>query len=280
MYDETRDQRYAAAPLLRRKVMAGQLGRKSGVGYYDYGQKPPTPATPSPVIDAGAMLPADDVVAVVGDATSTVVDVLGLVPVTIEKVTAADVIVVDGGSRTGSAELASRVARIAKPRAVLAVATSDEAPVATLAAVTGRVKDVVGVHVPLAPRRGVVEVVGSMHSDPQAVATVAEVVRRAGLTALACRDRPGHVVDRLVLPHLGDAVRMADEHYARAADIDAAMRFGCGYPEGPFTMIEAIGADNLRSRLLHLAAATHLSSLAPAPMLDELAAFGTQQDRR
>jgi 3-hydroxybutyryl-CoA dehydrogenase len=79
----------------------------------------------------------------------------------------------------------------------------------------------------------------------------------------------------LVLPHLGDAVRMADDGYAALADIDVAMLKGCGYAEGPFQMIEAIGPDNLRSGLLHLAAATHLPSLAPAPLLDEMAARGT-----
>jgi 3-hydroxybutyryl-CoA dehydrogenase len=75
------------------------------------------------------------------------------------------------------------------------------------------------------------------------------------------------------MPHLGDAVRMVDERYATRNDVDTAMRLGCGYPAGPFELLDAIGADNLRSRLIHLAAATHKPSLAPAPLLDELAAF-------
>jgi 3-hydroxybutyryl-CoA dehydrogenase len=104
------------------------------------------------------------------------------------------------------------------------------------------------------------------------------VVRDAGLVAVACRDRPGHVVDRLVLPHLGDAVRMVDDHYATVEDVEAAMMLGCGYPEGPFAMLRAVGADNVRSALLHLAAATHRAALAPVPLLDELAAFGTGHD--
>ena len=54
------------------------------------------------------------------------------------------------------------------------------------------------------------------------------------------------------------------------------MTLGCGYPDGPFAMLATVGADNVRSGLLHLAAATHLPSLAPPPLLDELAAFGSQ----
>jgi 3-hydroxybutyryl-CoA dehydrogenase len=67
---------------------------------------------------------------------------------------------------------------------------------------------------------------------------------------------------------------MVDDNYATSADVDAAMTLGCGYSIGPFAMLDAVGADNLRSGLIHLAAATHKPSLAPSPLLDELAAFG------
>jgi 3-hydroxybutyryl-CoA dehydrogenase len=82
------------------------------------------------------------------------------------------------------------------------------------------------------------------------------------------------VVDFLVLPHLGDAVRMVDDGYASREDVDTAMRLGCGYADGPFAMLASVGADDVRSVLSHLAAATHLPSLAPSPLLDELAALG------
>jgi 3-hydroxybutyryl-CoA dehydrogenase len=277
MFDETRDQRYAPAPLLRRLVMAGQLGRKTGRGYYRYDAKPPTPALPAVGLAAGQPRPIARVVGVVGGAKSAVVEALGDVAVVpVEDVGDADVVVIDGGSRSGTAELCARVAGLAKPGAVIAVATTDEAPVGTISAGTGRAADVVGLHLPLAPKPGVMEIVATLHSAPDAVATVADVVRAAGLVAVPCRDRPGHLVEMVVLPHLGDAVRMVDDGYATVEDVDAAMTLGCGYPAGPFAMLEAIGADNLRSGLLHLAAATHLPALAPSPLLDELAAFGPQ----
>ncbi len=275
MFEETRDQRYAAAPLLRRMVMAGQLGRKSGRGYYSYDVKPPQATIPAPAFAVGKPVPVPRVVVVVGSAKSGVVAAIpDLAVVPIEDIGIADVVIVDGHSRSGSAELAARVGRLAKPGAVIAIATTDEAPVGTMAGGTGRIADVVGLHLPLAPKPGVVEVVATRHSSPDAVATVVEAVRAAGLTAVSCRDRPGHLVDQIVLPHLGDAVRMVDDGYATVADVEAAMTLGCGYPVGPFAMLDAVGADELRSRLLHLAAATHLASLAPVPLLDELAAFG------
>jgi 3-hydroxybutyryl-CoA dehydrogenase len=275
MFAETRDQRYAPAPLLRRMVMAGQLGRKTGRGYYRYDTTPPEAALATVAFAAGQPRSAVRVVAVVGAAKSRVIAALGDLPVVpLEDVADADVVVVDGGSRAGTAELTARVAGLVGSGTVIAVATTDEAPVGTLAAGTGRRAEVVGVHVPLAPKPGVVEVVATLHSSAEAVATAAEVVRAAGLVAVPCRDRPGYVVEMLVLPHLGDAVRMVDDSYATVEDVEAAMTLGCGYPAGPFAMVEAIGADNLRSGLLHLAAATHLPSLAPSPLLDELAAFG------
>jgi 3-hydroxybutyryl-CoA dehydrogenase len=275
MFGETRDQRYAPAPLLRRMVMAGQLGRKTGRGYYRYDDSPPAPALPAVEFGVGTPRASDRVVAVLGVARSAPIEALGDVAVVdVENVGEADVVVVDGGSRSGSAELCARVAGAAKTGAVIAVATTDEAPAGTLAAGTGRAADIVGLHLPLSPKPGVMEIVATMHSSADAVATVVAAVRGRGLLALPCRDRPGYVLDMIVLPHLGDAVRMVDDNYSTVADVEAAMTLGCGYPVGPFAMLEAVGADNLRSGLLHLAAATHLPSLAPAPLLDELAAFG------
>jgi 3-hydroxybutyryl-CoA dehydrogenase len=276
MFDETRDQRYASPPRLRRMVMAGQLGRKSGCGYYRYDGDRPVAAIDAPAFAGGTASPAGRVRAVTGDAKSGLVAALGDVAVVgIDEVGDADLVVVDGGSRTASADLAGRVARIA-PNAVIAVATTDEAPVATLIAQAADPARIVGLHVPLAPRPGVVEVVATIRSSAAAVATTADALRARELTAVPCRDRPGHLLDMLVLPHLGDAVRMVDDGYATVDDVDAAMTLGCGYPSGPFAMLDAVGADEARSRLLHLAAATHLAALAPCPLLDELAATGTR----
>jgi 3-hydroxybutyryl-CoA dehydrogenase len=275
MYDETRDQRFAAAPLLRRLVMAGRLGRKSGTGYYRYDGREGAPAV-------GASSPATDGgepgrVVVVGTPRPRLLAVLGdraVVGYDDEAVADAAVVVVDGGTLSATADLAARVARRARPGSVVAVATDDEAPVATVAAGTGRAADVVGLHVPRAPRGAVLEVVRTVRSSEAAVAAAVAALRSPGLVVIACRDRPGHLVEMLLLPHLGDAVRMVDDGYARVEDVDTSMRLGCGYSVGPFELLEALGADDVRSGLLHLSAATHRSALAPSPLLDQLAGFG------
>jgi 3-hydroxybutyryl-CoA dehydrogenase len=275
MYDETRDQRFAAAPLLRRLVMAGRLGRKSGAGYYRYDGRDGVPAVgvPAPATTDGR---AGHVV-VVGTPRPQLHAMLGdrmLVGYDDDAVASADIVVVDGGTLPATADLAARVARRARSGAVIAVATDDEAPVATAAAGTGRAPDVVGLHVPRSPRGRVLEVVRTVRSRDAAVAGAVGALRSPGLVVIACRDRPGYLVEMLLLPHLADAVRMVDGRYASVEDVDTAMRLGCGYPAGPFELLEALGADDVRSGLLHLAAATHRSALAPSPLLDELAGFG------
>jgi 3-hydroxybutyryl-CoA dehydrogenase len=275
MYDETRDQRYAPAPLLKRLVMAGRRGRKSGAGYYRYEGRDAVPVVglashsersdqPGSMVVVGS--PAKRLLAVLGDRAVVAYDD--------DSVGSADVVVIDGGSLAATADLATRVARRAKPGAALAVAADDEAPVATVAAGTGRAPDVVGLHVPRAPRGSVLELVRTIRSADAAVATVVAALRSPELVVVACRDRPGHLVDMLLLPHLGDAVRMVDDGYASRDDVDTAMRLGCGYSAGPFELLEALGPEDVRSGLLHLAAATYRSALAPTPLLDELAGFG------
>jgi 3-hydroxybutyryl-CoA dehydrogenase len=274
MFEETRDQRYAPAPLLRRLVMAGDLGRKTGRGYYRYDGTEVVASVVSPDFSTGTTRPTATVVMVASSASALHAAMPTIDLVEPDKTADADVVIIDGGSRSGTAELLARVARVTKAGAVIGVATTDEAPVLAMTAGLADRGYIVGVHLPHSPRAGVIEVVATLHSHPDAVQTMVTVTRTAGLAAIACRDRPGHIVDFLVLPHLGDAVRMVDDGYADPADVDVAMRLGCGYPDGPFAMLAAVGADEARSVLSHLAAATHVASLAPSPLLDELAAAG------
>jgi len=134
MYDETRDRRYAAAPTLRRLVLAGLLGRKSGRGYYAYGDGDPRPALEF-TVDKPVFVPA--------------------------------------------------------------------------------------------------------------------------------RQDPAYVVERLLYPHLDDAVRMVDDNYATADDVDTAMRLGCGYPRGPFELLAELGPH-------HVADALERMGRPPSPLMREL----------
>ena len=134
MYDETRDRRYAPAPLLKRLVLAGFLGRKSGRGYYRYDATEPTPALSFTV---------------------------------------------------GEPMLAS--------------------------------------------------------------------VRRGST----------YVLETLLYPHLDDAVRMVEDNYATRDDVDTAMRLGCGYPRGPFALLDEIGPKVVADGLEQM-------GRTPAPLMREL----------
>jgi 3-hydroxybutyryl-CoA dehydrogenase len=134
MYDETRDQRYAPSPLLKRLVLAGLLGRKSGGGYYRY----------------------------------------------------------DGGAAEPALEFT-----VTEPR------------------------------------------------------------------SLPARRSSSYIVESLLYPHLDDAVRMVDDNYATADDVDSAMRLGCGYPRGPIELVLEIGPKVVADALEQM-------GRSPSPLLREL----------
>ncbi|CAB4688426.1 MAG: 3-hydroxyacyl-CoA dehydrogenase [Actinobacteria bacterium] len=82
------------------------------------------------------------------------------------------------------------------------------------------------------------------------------------------------IAQTLVYPYLNHAVRMYEEKYASRADIDAAMRFGCGYPKGPLTTLDEIGLDVVRDALAARYAETGDHLHQPADLLESLIAQG------
>ncbi|MBC9733156.1 3-hydroxyacyl-CoA dehydrogenase family protein [Nocardioides marmotae] len=79
----------------------------------------------------------------------------------------------------------------------------------------------------------------------------------------------------LVLPYLNHAVRMFESGYASAADIDAGMRFGCGYPQGPLATVDELGAAAVRDQLAERYAETGDPLHQPADLLEKLASSGS-----
>jgi 3-hydroxybutyryl-CoA dehydrogenase len=82
------------------------------------------------------------------------------------------------------------------------------------------------------------------------------------------------ITSTLVLPYLNHAVRMYEASYASRADIDAAMRFGCGYPKGPLTVLDELGLDTVRDQLAARFAETGDHLHEPADLLETLVAEG------
>ena len=163
---------------------------------------------------------------------------------------------------------------IVKPGAVLATTTSS-LPVVECAAATGRPADVVGIHFfNPAPVMRLVEVVSTVTSADDAAATAVAFCERLGKHPVRCGDRAGFIVNALLFPYLNDAVRMLQAHYASADDIDAAMTVGCGYPLGPFALLDIVGLDVALAIQRTLYLEYREPGFAPAPLLEHLVTAG------
>jgi 3-hydroxybutyryl-CoA dehydrogenase len=163
---------------------------------------------------------------------------------------------------------------ICKPGAVLATTTSS-LPVIDLAAATTRPGDVVGLHFfNPAPVMALVEVVRTVSTAEDVVATARAVCERAGKHAVECGDRAGFIVNALLFPYLNDAVKMLQAHYATVEDIDSAMIVGCGYPLGPFDLLDVVGLDVAHAIQRTLYLEFREPGFAPAPLLDQLVTAG------
>lgn len=64
-----------------------------------------------------------------------------------------------------------------------------------------------------------------------------------GKSCITCKDTPGFVVNRLLVPYMGEAFRLLDRGDASARDIDTAMKLGAGYPMGPIELADYVGLD-------------------------------------
>jgi 3-hydroxybutyryl-CoA dehydrogenase len=163
---------------------------------------------------------------------------------------------------------------ICKPGVVLATTTSS-LPVIQCAMATHRPADVVGLHFfNPAPVMSLVEVVHTIRTSPEALATARAVVAALGKTGVVCADRAGFVVNALLFPYLNDAVKMLEASYSTADDIDNAMKLGCGYPMGPFELLDVVGLDVSLAIQRELYLELREPGFAPAPLLEHLVTAG------
>ncbi|MDT4964015.1 MAG: 3-hydroxybutyryl-CoA dehydrogenase [Pseudonocardiales bacterium] len=170
--------------------------------------------------------------------------------------------------------LFSNLDDICAPGTVLATTTSS-LPVIECAAATSRPADVIGMHFfnPAAIMK-LVEVVTTVATAAEVEATALDVTRKIGKHAVRCGDRAGFIVNALLFPYLNDAVKMLEAHYASADDIDSAMKVGCGYPMGPFELLDVVGNDVSLAIERELYLEFREPGFAPAPLLEHLVTAG------
>ena len=175
---------------------------------------------------------------------------------------------------TAKRELFAELDCVVGPEALLATNTS-ALPVTELAAATSRPERVVGLHFfNPAPVLKLVEVVRTDLTDDDVFGVAFAFAQRLGKEPIACRDTPGFVVNRILIPLLNDCVRVIDEARVSPEDVDRAMRFGLNWPIGPCALIDLIGVDVHVHASEALWEALREPRMAPPPRLVRMAQAG------
>lgn len=133
--------------------------------------------------------------------------------------------------------------RIVKPAGLLLTNTSS-LNVTQMGAVTKRPQKVCGLHFfNPAPVMKLVEVVKTITSSEDTIETVKQFAVSLGKTPVVAKDTAGFIVNFLLIPYMLAAIRMLENGQASRDDIDTAMKLACGYPMGPFTLLDYVGLD-------------------------------------
>jgi len=145
--------------------------------------------------------------------------------------------------------LFAELGKLCKPETILASNTSSF-PIAEMAKASGRPGRFVGLHFfnPVQLMK-LVEVVRTSQTEEDVFAAARAFGESVGKKPVACKDTPGFVVNRLLVPYMTQALQMLERGDATKEDIDAAMQFGCGYPMGPITLTDYVGLDTTLSIL-------------------------------
>ena len=132
---------------------------------------------------------------------------------------------------------------IVKREAIFASNTSS-LTITELSMATARPKQFVGLHFfnPV-PMMKLVEVVRTILTSDEAFDAAFAFAKSLGKDPVSCRDNSGFIVNRLLVPYILDAIRAYEEGVGSIEDIDKAMQLGCGYPMGPFTLLDFVGLD-------------------------------------
>jgi len=164
--------------------------------------------------------------------------------------------------------------RAVKDEALFASNTSS-LTITQLAMSTSRPERFVGLHFfnPV-PVMKLVEVVRTLLTSDEAFDTAMEWARSVGKEPIACRDNSGFIVNRLLVPYLLDAIRAYEEGIGTLEDIDKGMQLGCGYPMGPFTLLDFVGLDTTYYIANIMFEEYREKRFAPPPLLKQMVQAG------
>ncbi|MDP9686987.1 UNVERIFIED_ORG: 3-hydroxybutyryl-CoA dehydrogenase [Pseudomonas mohnii] len=124
------------------------------------------------------------------------------------------------------------------------------------------------------PVMGLIEVIRGLQTSDATHALALDMATRLGKTAITAGNRPGFVVNRILVPMINEAILVLQEGLASAEDIDAGMRLGCNQPIGPLALADLIGLDTLLAIMQAFYEGFNDSKYRPAPLLKEMVAAG------
>ncbi len=178
--------------------------------------------------------------------------------------------------------LFSELDRICPEHTILATNTST-LPVVEMAMETGRPDQVCGIHFfNPAPVMSLVEVVRPITASDATVAAAKALAEACGKTPVEVKDQAGFIVNALLFPYLNNAVRLLENGAASRDDIDTAMKGGCGFPMGPFALLDLVGLDTSLAILDALYGEFRDPNYAAVPLLRRMVAaelFGRKSGR-
>ncbi|MDQ1395356.1 MAG: 3-hydroxybutyryl-CoA dehydrogenase [Acidimicrobiaceae bacterium] len=157
--------------------------------------------------------------------------------------------------------------RICAEHTILATNTST-LPVIELAMETGRPDRVCGIHFfNPATVMSLVEIVRPLTASDETIAEARAFAEACGKGPVDVKDRAGFIVNALLFPYLNNAIRIYESGVASMADIDEAMKGGCGFPMGPFALLDLVGLDTSLAILDALYDEYRDPNYSPVPLL-------------
>jgi 3-hydroxybutyryl-CoA dehydrogenase len=169
-------------------------------------------------------------------------------------------------------ELFTELDRVCGASTILATNTST-LPVVEMAMVTGRPDKVCGVHFfNPAPAMALVEVVRPITASDETLSVALAFAAACGKDPVEVKDQAGFIVNALLFPYLNNAVRLLEQGVATREGIDAAMKGGCGFPMGPFALLDLVGLDTSLAILDALYAEFRDPNYAAVPLLRRMVA--------
>ena len=168
----------------------------------------------------------------------------------------------------------TRLDEVVKEGAIFASNTSS-LTITQMSMFTHRPDRFVGLHFfnPV-PVMKLVEVVRTLITSEETFDQAFAFVRSLGKEPIACRDNSGFIVNRLLVPYLLDAIRALEEGVGSAEDIDKGMQLGCGYPMGPFTLLDFVGLDTTYYIANIMFEEYREKRFAPPPLLKQMVSAG------